>query len=186
MYFQSIVITNVPVYFDIMYKCLTNNVLWCIITTLFQLLLCTNYEKRTEWITTDPQSTEDYKWSYSQGFPIRNHSNKSLLQNEFISHIEASKTSNCNTRECCKKLISLSLIGFDQNKDDFETYDGMSKDDIVRDQYKLLPYPPVPEEELKKEEQFYLENKFRMYHNYNFLDLESLNHHLYRGQNDFR
>ena len=141
MYFPFIVRTKVLEYFDIMYKRIIRNVIWCIMTPLFHLLLCTNCDE---------------------------------------------KTSYCNMKECCKTFISLSLIDFDQNKDDFKKYDGKSEDDIVRNQYKLLPYPPVSEEQLKKEEQFYLENRNRMYHNYNILDLESLNHHLYRGQNDFR
>ena len=106
--------------------------------------------------------------------------------NELTANVDTSQSSNWTTKEFCKAVTSLSLIDVNQYKNDYEKYDGMSEDDIVRSQYKLLPFPPVTKEELKKEEKFYTEYSFKIYHNTYVLDLESLNHYLYRGQNDFR
>ena len=187
MYFPFIVDTRMTSFSNIMGKCLFRNIIWYIMTVLFQFLLCEVCdENRSKLSSTLEQCQIIYDCLYSQNFVITNQTNIPLLINDFSINVDSSQRSNCTIKEFCKALTSLSLIHFDQNKNDYEKYDGMSEDDIVRGQYKLLPYPPVPEQELKQEEKFYSENSFKMYHNIHVLDLESLNHYLYRGQNDFR
>ena len=163
------------------------NSIWCIMTMLFQFLFCEVCDEKTsKSASTDEQCQEKYDWFYSQSFVIKNKISISLLMNELTANVDTSQSSNWTTKEFCKAVTSLSLIDVNQYKNDYEKYDGMSEDDIVRSQYKLLPFPPVTKEELKKEEKFYTEYSFKIYHNTYVLDLESLNHYLYRGQNDFR
>ena len=174
-------------YSNIMAKCTIQNILWCNMTVLFQFLLCEFCdENRSKLVSTHEQYQIRYDWLYSQNFVIRNQTNVPLIINDFSFDVYKSQRSNFTIKEICKAMTSVRVIHVDHKQNDYEKYDGMSEDDIVRGQYKSLPYPPVPEEELKQEEKFYTENSFRMYHKIHVLDLESVNHYLYRGQNDFR
>ena len=77
-----------------------------------------------------------------------------------------------------------------------ETFDTLTNNDVVRNQYSNLPYPAVTFEELNIEKSYYdnmqwpvkaygkLRNKpFRVTPG---ITLEAINHYLFRGKNDFR
>ena len=169
-------------------KCKIRILSWCTMTVLFQFVyskLCDEYGSKL--VLSHEQCQKKFDRCYSQSLVVRNQTNITLLINGLSFNVDTSQSSKKSTiKQFCRVIASLCLIDFDQNKNDYEKYDGMSEDDIVRSQYKLLPFPPVTEEKLKQEEKFYIENRFKMYHNSYVLDLESLNHFLYRGQNDFR
>ena len=79
-----------------------------------------------------------------------------------------------------------NCISNDEQLRSFNEYDVISDDDKVQNQYKMLPFPPVPEKRLLQEEQHYKTNSSSMF-SYTFqLTLESLNHYLYQGKNHFR
>ena len=65
--------------------------------------------------------------------------------------------------------------------------DTLSQDDIVRNQYLLLPYPAVTQHSLALEQNHYNSSKRnKPFNTYYSMALESINHFLYKGSNDFR
>ena len=66
-------------------------------------------------------------------------------------------------------------------------FDTISQDDIVRNQYLSLPYPAVSQESLQSEQNHYHSDKWNTPFSYSAENtLESINHFLYKGGNDFR
>ena len=65
--------------------------------------------------------------------------------------------------------------------------DTLTQDDIVQNQYSLLPYPAVSQESLTTEQYYYTSNRgnepLRVVFSY---ILENINHFLFKGNNDFR
>ena len=58
--------------------------------------------------------------------------------------------------------------------------------DIVQRQYLMLPYPPFTEKDLRNEEEYYqLPNNDSPFLFSYLIQLEYINHYLFRGQNDF-
>ena len=71
------------------------------------------------------------------------------------------------------------MIGFKE----FEPFSNES--DPVTRQYDLLPYPPMEENKLNKEEQFYkTNNHINSFHRSH--SLENINQYLHRGKDSFR
>ena len=64
--------------------------------------------------------------------------------------------------------------------------DRTSNDDHVQLQYLQLPYPKISYNTIRKEYKYYLNQNSNYYlSSYNALELDYLNHYLYRGQNNF-
>ena len=84
----------------------------------------------------------------------------------------------------CKFVFTLIT----QNQSDETTgSDTLTQDDIVRNQYSSLPYPAVSKRELAAELQHYKNTQNTTPYNTIFaFTLESLNHYLYKGENNFR
>ena len=58
--------------------------------------------------------------------------------------------------------------------------------DIVQRQYLMLPYPPFTERDLRNEEEYYqLPNNESPFLFSYLIQLEYINHYLFRGKNDF-
>ena len=58
---------------------------------------------------------------------------------------------------------------------------------MVTRQYEALPYPPVSNDDIKKEEEFYRnDQQSKLMYSYPTITLENLNHFLFRGNEDFR
>ena len=71
-----------------------------------------------------------------------------------------------------------------ENIHEFEKYDMLSADDIVRDQYNAMPYPPVTEQELLQAKNHYAERQSILKLSYSSA-LEAINHYLYQGNTNF-
>ena len=70
-------------------------------------------------------------------------------------------------------------------------YDFLTQDDIVRKQYSLLPFPPVSKHDLAIENMYYSKRKIgnnlvKPFTAVTAFTLESLNHFLFAGRNNFR
>ena len=90
-----------------------------------------------------------------------------------------------NQREqnsCSRNLTK--IIDNGENIHEFEKYDILSDDDIVRDQYNAMPYPPVTDEELLRDQNHYAEHESIFELSYSSA-LEALNHYLYQGNRNF-
>ena len=76
----------------------------------------------------------------------------------------------------------------DEHKLDSSGYlDTLTNDDKVKKQYSLLPYPPISRKSLSDERNHYGSIKRNMPFNVYFSStLESINHFLYQGRNNFR
>ena len=71
--------------------------------------------------------------------------------------------------------------------DETTIYDTLTQDDKVRNQYLSLPYPSVSKRELTAEWQYYKNRQNTTpYNEFYAFTLESLNHYLYKGENNFR
>ena len=78
----------------------------------------------------------------------------------------------------------------------FETFDTLTQNDVVRNQYSNLPYPAVTLEDLDVEKSYYDDmrwplNAYGKLRNKPFrvtpgITLEAINHFLFNGRNDFR
>ena len=66
-----------------------------------------------------------------------------------------------------------------------DTGDTETQNDRVKKQYENLPYPPVSENYLKKEEEHYRTRKEPI-QEVSSIRLEKLNHYLYQGGETFR
>ena len=66
-----------------------------------------------------------------------------------------------------------------------ELEDYSQGNDPVTRQYESLPYPPVEDNELKNEEQSYKTNDYPVAF-FRSNVLESINHYLHRGKQNFR
>ena len=68
-----------------------------------------------------------------------------------------------------------------------ENGDTLTQDDIVRHQYELLPYPPVTKESIEAiRKHYYNEDKRKdPLSRVPGSDLETINHYLFKGRNDF-
>ena len=91
-------------------------------------------------------------------------------------------------RFCCTKHEqSLFKVGFADNFERSKYGDTISPNDIVINQYLSLPYPAVPKHVWSAERAHYTVKKSQVPFLVLFgFALESLNHFLYKGENDFR
>ena len=71
--------------------------------------------------------------------------------------------------------------------DSFQNGDTLTQNDIVRHQYELLPYPPVTKESIEQiRKHYHNENKRKdPLSRVPGSDLETINHYLFKGRNDF-
>ena len=86
------------------------------------------------------------------------------------------------------RLCTFAFTLINQNQSD-ETMgsDTLTQDDIVRNQYSYLPYPAVSKRNLAGELQHYKNKRnATLYNIIPAFTLESLNHYLYQGRNDFK
>ena len=68
----------------------------------------------------------------------------------------------------------------------FEDLDTLSQDDIVREQYEVLPYPAVTTEEIEGLRRHYNGNNRHVpYFSNPYNELDVVNHFLFKGRNDF-
>ena len=79
-----------------------------------------------------------------------------------------------------------AYLGNIDNVDGTRNGDTITWVDAVVKQYLSLPFPPVPMEDLTREKQHYIDGIKKLpYEAYPTIDLEYLNHFLYKGGNDF-
>ena len=87
-------------------------------------------------------------------------------------------------------------VNVKSNSAEIETFDTLSQNDVVRNQYSNLPYPAVTLKDLNVEKSYY-DNKKWLVNAYGELrvkpywvtpgvTLEAINHFLFNGRNDFR
>ena len=83
-------------------------------------------------------------------------------------------TNNANTRE--------------QHSNLYQNGDTITQNDIVRSQYELLPYPTVTKERIEALRKHYGDEDKRdnPFARVPGSDLETINHYLFKGTNDFR
>ena len=108
---------------------------------------------------------------------------KSLTQPKFV---DASNRS-LNVGQFSTTILSYSNSMFDRNASKY--LDTLTYDDIVRNQYALLPYPAVSPDLIANERHYYIHNRDRWKKPFYFVfadALESMNHFLFKGSNNFR
>ena len=102
--------------------------------------------------------------------------------------IEFNGIENIRNQHCSSTYAKKKVIG-EADLESSGYYETLTKDDIVQNQYSLLPYPSVTEEDLADEKYYYekLFSKRRKPYYYNYgITLEALNHFLFEGRNNFR
>ena len=71
--------------------------------------------------------------------------------------------------------------------DEIDIGDSITQNDLVTRQYEALPYPPVSNDDISKEEEFYSnKHQSKLIYSYPTITLENLNHFLLRGNENFR
>ena len=86
----------------------------------------------------------------------------------------------------CHEVYKHGQISNNKDHNVQEYSDLTSNDDHVQLQYLKLPYPGISYNEIREEYKYYLHQNNNYYlSSYNRLELEYLNHYLYRGQNNF-
>ena len=112
---------------------------------------------------------------------------KCMLTNILYTY-ELNKDSFSCGNECFQELwksTSRSDLGF-LNRED-EDGDTITYNDIVSSQYRLLPYPPVPDNTLLKEYIFYKNHELKdPIEVFPTGTLETINHHFFQGNQNFR
>ena len=128
-------------------------------------------------------------------YNIHNEQEKSIANSHFLAHLNnmpdlrlVSKhkfATDRNHTTSIKRSICIEIQPTNLNS---ETYvDTITQDDRVRQQYALLPYPPVTESYIQRMKIYYDEDV----RNIPFtispgITLENINHFLYRGRNLFK
>ena len=103
--------------------------------------------------------------------------------------------SDSEHHSCDLELVQRN-VNFRSNLAKIKTFDTLSQNDVVRNQYSNLPYPAVTLKDLNAEKSYY-DNKKWIVNVYGELrvkpywvtpgvTLEAINHFLYNGRNDFR
>ena len=130
--------------------------------------------KPTFIYNSNPDSSYDmHRVSYFQSLTVPkllDASNRSLKLDQFS----------------CKGLSYPNSI-FDRDASKY--LDTLSHDDIVRNQYRLLPYPAVSPDMIANEKHYYhhSSDSWKKPYHFVFADaLESINHFLFKGSNNFR
>ena len=107
------------------------------------------------------------------------------------SSTKSSKTS-CSESQQGDGYYSSTLIPISNRirkrlPDSFQNGDTLTQNDIVRHQYELLPYPPVTKESIEQiRKHYYNEDKRKdPLSRVPGSDLETINHYLFKGRNDF-
>ena len=154
-----------------------------VLTFLFQLTYCVEFEIQlikfsNEYFNEyqyDLNRTENQYDNQEAFTPTQN----TLSLNRSVLPFVAKKN-------YCIHLAKSSDTSAKKHRSEFASYDVLSDDDVVRNQYKFLPYPSVSEKELLLEEAYYQWNMSQPYVIHNSWNLESLNHYLFNGKNDFK
>ena len=110
---------------------------------------------------------------------------RNIIENEYLQK-DWNRSYEVDTRLC---HFHSSLKNTKKADEEYfsRVSDTLSQDDIVRNQYSSLPYPAVSKRELAVESQYYKNKQKTTPYNMIFaFTLESLNHYLYKGQNQFR
>ena len=158
-----------------------------ILTSFFAFVICLIGDDVKDRYNLTPFSIDDKQ--YSSVIPsnvIKEHTLILHHLNNHSSNFDALTTSNGQKNGSCQFFKTTTEIESQRNIKEYEKYDDISEDDIVRSQYKLLPYPPVAEEQLLEEKDFYKRTISKTFESYYQLNLESLNHYLYNGRNEFK
>ena len=88
--------------------------------------------------------------------------------------------------DMCVNVEKQNVSSYEYNWDPTNNGDSISEDDIVRNQYSLLPFPPVREDHFHKEKGHYSGSERNKPFVINPpIVLENLNHFLFKGGNNF-
>ena len=91
-----------------------------------------------------------------------------------------------SNRLTCHEVYKQGHISNHKDRNVQRYSDRSSNDDHVQLQYLKLPYPKISYNTIRKEYKYYLNQNSNYYlSSYNSLELDYLNHYLYRGQNNF-
>ena len=110
---------------------------------------------------------------------------RNIIENGYIEK-DLNRSYEADTRLC---HFHSSLINTKKSDEEYfsRVSDTLSQDDIVRNQYSYLPYPAVSKRNLAGELQHYKNKRnATLYNIIPAFTLESLNHYLYQGRNDFK
>ena len=154
-----------------------------VLTFLFQLTYCVKFEEHLIELSSEYLHAVQYHLKSSE-----NHNDNqeafAITQNKLS--INRSVFPTVAIRNYCMHLAKSSDSDAKEYRSEFPSYDVISDDDVVRNQYKALPYPSVSEEELLREEAYYKRKTSDPYVMYYSWNLENLNHYLFEGKNDFK
>ena len=97
-----------------------------------------------------------------------------------LNELKSEKSMSCSENSKQNNPIEL-------NDNMIRNYDTLSQDDVVKQQYAMLPYPEVKPGEFENIRRHYnSENKNIPMLIAPAVTLENINHFLFRGRNDFR
>ena len=154
-----------------------------VLTFLFQLTYCVEFEKQLNKFSNGYLNEYQYDLNRTEN---QNDNHEAFTFNQNTLSINRSVFPFVAKKNYCIHLAKSSDTSANKHRTEFASYDVLSDDDVVRNQYKFLPYPSVSEKELLLEEAYYQWNMSQPYVKYNSWNLESLNHYLFNGKNDFK
>ena len=112
-----------------------------------------------------------------------NHTMQISYANQLHFHHHKESISEINS---CQYVQGHDDLFDNSNKDESSHGDTIGQDDLVQSQYALLPYPPVREDDLFDEQLYYDGDSGNIpYTIHSSMALESINHFLFNGSNDF-
>ena len=138
--------------------------------------------------------------SYNSIFELIEQNDTDVLIESSNDKPIGNKSSKVHKSEFKKHFCDIEVVQNDGNAKNnlaaFETFDTLTQNDVVRNQYSNLPYPAVTLEDLDVEKSYYDDmrwplNAYGKLRNKPFrvtpgITLEAINHFLYNGRNDFR
>ena len=116
---------------------------------------------------------------------------KGVPSTEFPTSNQINNNQEDNFRFKGNTLVDVRLQNNSNNEYNYNLAthgDTISQDDIVRNQYSLLPYPAVRKDRFFHEQKYYTHEQSQNNRPYSIshaLVLEHLNHFLFKGRNDF-
>ena len=156
-----------------------------VLTFLFQLTYCVKFEEQLRINVHSSEYLNVFQYDLKNS-ENQNDNQKAFAITQNRLSINRSVLPNVAIRNYCMHLAKSSDSDAKKYRSEFASYDVISDDDVVRNQYKSLPYPYVSEEELLREEAYYQRKTSDPYVIMYSWNLENLNHYLFDGKNDFK
>ena len=187
--------------FDTYQRCIKSSMKFCVGLHLkinyLALILLTSACLNSAYVDNNSDGIEI---SYNSLLELTKQNETDMLIESSNDQLIRDKNYKVNKSEFKEHFCDIEVIQNDRNAKNnlsaIETFDTLTQNDVVRNQYSNLPYPAVTLEDLNIEKSYYDDmrwpvNAYGKLRNKPFrvipgITLEAINHFLFNGRNDFR